>query len=361
MVPLLSTLLLWIVWPGSILLGTWLLLLIILPLVLAVLTCCRRRQQQHFYSNHYRSALYYGRVWHTRFKPVAHSFTYPLFLFGLDLHEEIEEQELFPHVLWPLSLIMNFRSEDHLKNQEGSSHTSTKKKKKNLSERLLTLVAERTQQRFQPTTETHRILLFTHLAYYGYCFNPVSFYYLQNKTTNKTDAVVGEVSNTPWNEMHCYVLHEASVDDVATSVLLGTDTQINYVFPKKFHVSPFMEMAYKYDWTFAEKLDSTVTIINEMRSLTDNQLCFRAKMQVERKSLHPVQLAFYVTTFPIYCFIIQLWIHYEAFQLFIKGVTFQPHPDGTETWASRAIGNAMRPLFALQEYYDAFLKKAKYE
>jgi hypothetical protein len=191
----------------------------------------------------------------------------------------------------------------------------------------------------------------------------VSFYYIQNKTSGKTDAVVGEVSNTPWNEMHCYVLHEASVDDVATSVVLGTNTsQINYVFPKQFHVSPFMEMSYKYDWTFAEKLDTTVTIINEMRSLTDhNQLCFRAKMQVERKSLHPLQLALYVTTFPIYCLIIQLWIHYEAFRLFLKGVTFQPHPDGTETWASRAIGNAMRPLFALQEYYDAFSKKPKKE
>jgi hypothetical protein len=285
-----------------------------------------------------------------------------LFLFGLDLHEEVEEQKLFPQVLWPLSLIMNFRPEDHLKNQEGLSEISSSKKK-NLSERLLTLVAERTQQRFQPTIATHRILLFTHLAYYGYCFNPVSFYYLQNKTTNKTDAVVGEVSNTPWNEMHCYVLHEASVDDVATSVLLGTNdtSQINYVFPKQFHVSPFMEMAYKYDWTFAEKLDTTVTIINEMRSPTDNQLCFRAKMQVERKSLHPMQLVFYLTGFPIYCGIIQLWIHFEAFRLFIKGVTFQPHPDGTETWASRTIGNAMRPLFALQEYYDASTKKLKDE
>ena len=336
------------------------------PIFLAAITCWRHPRRHDW--KQYRSSLYYGRVWHSRFVPVSHSFTYPLFLFCLDLHNEVEEQSLFGEALWPLSLLMNFSDRDHLKNQEGLSSNNNGSLLR-LSERLLTLIAERTQQRFVPSLDTHRILLLTHLSYYGYCFNPVSFYYIQNKMTEKTDAVVGEVSNTPWNEMHCYVLHEASIDDVSTSILLsGTNpksvsSNINFVFPKQFHVSPFMEMEYKYDWTFTETLvtrtnataseQTTITVINEMRSMTDHQLCFRAKLKVERKSLHPLQMAFYLTTFPVYCVILQIWIHYEAFWLFVKGVTFQPHPAGTETFVSRAIGAIMRPFFALQEFVDS--------
>lgn len=348
----------------------------LLPFFLAAVTCLRQKRNNW---NKYRSSLYFGRVWHSRFVPVSHSFTYPLFLFCLDLHDEVEKENLFGQVLWPLSLLMNFSERDHLKNQEGMRPGSTSKGL--LSERIMRLVADRTQQRFVPSTETHRILLLTHLSYYGYCFNPVSFYYIQNKASGKTDAVVGEVSNTPWNEMHCYVLHETSVNDVSTCVLLGKVdpskasentpcSKINYVFPKQFHVSPFMEMEYKYDWTFAEKLvtlnakndsETTITIINEMRSTTENKLCFRANMKVERKSMHPFQMAFYVTTYPVYCLIIQVWIHYEAFCLFVKGVAFQPHPAGTETFVSRAIGNAMRPFFTLQDYFASEKKKPKDE
>ncbi len=60
-------------------------------------------------------------------------------------------------------------------------------------------------------TETgHRpcgpIRLLTHLRYFGYCFNPVSFYYCYDPSGQDIVAVVAEVTNTPWGERHCYVL-----------------------------------------------------------------------------------------------------------------------------------------------------------
>jgi len=312
-------------------------------------------------------------------------------------------------------MIMNFRDSDHLINGEGEKvvtaiDSTTTTNNNCLSQRIIRLVSEKTKQGFEPTLDTHRILLVTHLSYYGYCFNPVSFYYIQNKQTQKTDAVVAEVSNTPWGEMYCYVLHEKSVDDVSVSVLLkkssssssggggkteqtdnaggggdddndenaaSSSSRVNYVFPKAFHVSPFMEMTYKYDWTFSEKLftmddimdeksnksddecapkqdvvatkKSTILIVNDMRSVADDQLTFRARMLVHRKSLHPLRAAYHMAMFPVYCMIIQIWIHYEAFRLFVKGVTFQPHPQGSETTASRIIGNLMAPFFAVQD------------
>ena len=105
-----------------------------LTLVLATITTLRSR---HRFSSSastaaFRTALFKGRVSHTRYRPAAHSFSYPLFFCVLDLDEV---SELFggesstsasasatasvQPVLWPLSLLMQFRESDHLKNGEG--------------------------------------------------------------------------------------------------------------------------------------------------------------------------------------------------------------------------------------------------
>ena len=50
------------------------------------------------------------------------------------------------------------------------------------------------------------IRLLTHLRYFGYGFNPVSFYYCFDSGGTAVETIVAEVSNTPWGERHCYVL-----------------------------------------------------------------------------------------------------------------------------------------------------------
>ena len=47
--------------------------------------------------------------------------------------------------------------------------------------------------------------LLTNLRTLGHCFNPVSFYYCFDDAEN-LEAVVAEVTNTPWGERHAYVL-----------------------------------------------------------------------------------------------------------------------------------------------------------
>ena len=59
--------------------------------------------------------------------------------------------------------------------------------------------------------------------------------------------------------------------------------------------------------------------------------------------------------------IIQIWIHYEALWLFVKGVTFIPHPDASETTASRIIATIMTPFFAIQEWWDGWKSNKKSE
>jgi uncharacterized protein len=413
---------------------------LVLPIVLACITVLlqqvrrlRRLAQQdttklknkHDYDGWFdgtvATSLYAGRVWHCRYRPIQHAFTYPLFLFCLDL-DECENGQFNRH-LWPLSILLRFRESDHLKNGEGTvivgnnnnnnndsnNQTAAAATKTNddkdahqqqqqprLSDRIRQLVAKRTKQAFCPTQESHRILLVTHLSYYGYCFNPVSFYYLQERrprrnldekeeevqtttttTTTATDAVVAEVSNTPWNEMHAYVLHQQSVDQVTVDVTTTRDGNndnettsthasavvvTHYSFPKAFHVSPFMEMEYMYHWTFHELAPDQISSSNKLHIVTDmrvqsdkkddnNALQFRARVQLERKGLHPLFcLAGYLTLYPVYCALIQLWIHWQALWLFlVKGVAFQPHPARTETTASRLVGTLMTPLVAMQE------------
>ena len=261
------------------------------------------QQQPEFQS----SALYVGRVWHTRFLPIKHSFTYPIFIFGLNLNEIYHTESSdtstttaskketshnddiacrFHSMLWPLSLIVSFNPNDHLKNGEGNilnnktlddssttkvKGTTTFKRKqsqKSFPDRIFQFIEERTNGSFKPNHQTHSIFLVTHLTYYGYCFNPVSFYFIHERHTASQQlvCVIGEVSNTPWNEMHCYVLHPNSTDLVQCSCSVNDGTAATndnsndtthqrhettkYIFPKQFHVSPFMEMNYNYEWVF---------------------------------------------------------------------------------------------------------------
>jgi len=84
------------------------------------------------------------------------------------------------------------------------------------------LVAEKTGRRPEGA-----IRLLTHLAYYGWCFNPASFYYCFDRE-GELEAVVTEVSNTPWLERYCYVL------DRRASIF--KEDALSWRAPKAFHV-----------------------------------------------------------------------------------------------------------------------------
>jgi DUF1365 family protein len=342
---------------------------VFVPLLLAAVTVFRAAMAKAP-TKTFQSALYVGKVWHTRFHPKVHAFSYPIFMFALDL----EEVDSLADRLWPLNVIMSFRETDHLINGEGLLEKTETNTSNSLANRILRLVAEKTNQKFQPSLDTHRIVLMTHLSYFGYNFNPVSFYYIIEKQSNgqeeKITAIVGEVSNTPWSEMHCYVLHPDSVDKVECPTIPEPKKEqpalpsIHCIFPKQFHVSPFMEMDYLYDWSFTgipkfqqQGNSSTLIVINTLRR--QDRIHFTAKLKVEPRSLnHPLRLAWQMIRFPVYCLIIQIWIHYEAARLFLKGIAYVPHPAGSETTVSRIIANIMTPFFALRDRWDPKSKQA---
>lgn len=160
------------------------------------------------------------------------------------------------------------------------------------------------------------------------------------------------MSNTPWLEQHSYVLHKDSVDKVTHVKKDGRDS---FSFPKVFHVSPFMEMDYMYDFIYAgvpenkENDAAPIIVINNLRKLSNDKLAFSAKLQIEAQPITPFGVAWQLIRFPAFCMILQIWIHYQAAWLFIKGIVFVPHPEGSETAATRAIASIMVPFFAIRD------------
>ena len=206
------------------------------------------------------------------------------------------------------------------------------------------------------------ILLQTNLSYFGYCFNPVSFYYVLKENTPKKllkvkqcweiEAIVAEVSNTPWLEMHCYVLHPQSSDiaEVKAGRKSVQWTSINYIFKKTFHVSPFFEMDFDYDWTIWKpgmKIAGSTTLKKKGKT------AFNAFFEAERvQSLSSFHLFYFMMKFPMYCVLIQAWIHVQAFFLTTKGVEYIPHPEDSETIFSQIIAAGMAPYYAIKERMD---------
>jgi DUF1365 family protein len=233
-------------------------------------------------------------------RPVEHAFTYRLFMMYLDLAEA--DGVFRRHWLWSTRrrAVARFRREDHL----GDPSTP-------LDRAVRDLVAERTGKR-----PAGPIRLLTHLGYFGYRFNPVSFYYCFDSEDQKVETIVAEVNNTPWGEQHCYVLDDAGER--------AEGHRMRYRPAKVMHVSPFMEMDVDYDWRFSTpgpRLDV------HMQNERNGQKIFDATLSLERKEISSGSLARVLIVYPLVTLKVILAIHWQALLLWLKGVPVQDHPD----------------------------------
>lgn len=255
------------------------------------------------------SCLYVGRVRHRRRYPTQHQFAYRLFLLYLDLDEL---PEVFRgHWLWSATSRPNvawFKRSDHL----GDARIP-------LGEAVRDLVRDSTGRR-----PSGPIRLLTHLRYFGYGFNPVSFYYCFDSAGGQVDTIVAEVNNTPWNEQHCYVL-DAQQD-------LGRYGHHRYKLRKSFHVSPFMPMEMDYDWRFS-KPDQDLSVHMENRIGADK--IFDATLTLQRRPISSAALNGAVLQFPVMTMKVVAAIYYQALRLWLKRVPLYTHP-GTLRSAPRS-------------------------
>jgi uncharacterized protein len=253
------------------------------------------------------SCLYEGRVHHRRRRPVEHVFEAPLFMLYLDLEEL---PDLFrDRWLWSAErpALAWFRREDHLGDPDLP-----------LDRAVRELVAE-----CSGYTPRGPIRLLTHLRYFGYAFNPVSFYYCFAPDASRLEAIVAEVTNTPWRERHCYVLVPEAPNEGADAAEEAR-AALRFITPKSFHVSPFMGMDVNYRWTFRMPGERLAVQIASYERGSDR--FFDASLALTRREITGAALARALVRYPAITAQVVARIYWQAWRLRRKGIPWNDHP-----------------------------------
>jgi DUF1365 family protein len=150
------------------------------------------------------------------------------------------------------------------------------------------------------------IRLLTNLSSLGLCFNPVSFYYCFDGDGERLQAVLAEVTNTPWGERQAYAIPEGA----------GS-------FQKLMHVSPFMPMDQIYTLRTGAPADRLAVTIESHRS---GRRDFAASLQMQRLELTAAAVRRVAARYPLATPRTLALIYGHALALRLAKVRPHPHP-----------------------------------
>lgn len=243
------------------------------------------------------SKLFFGKVSHTRQIPIQHRFEYNTFMCFLDIDElgTVFNDSYF----WSFNT-RNwawFNPKDYI-GRDSDIRTACKKH-----------IKTQTGAEFDG-----RICILTHLTYFGYCFNPVSFYYCYDDD-EVLQYIISEINNTPWDERHVYVTKAAGTEEGK----LVTDE-----FQKKFHVSPFLDMDFMYRWQFS---DPEEQLIVNMDNFKNGDHWFNAYLELEAAPITERTLNKALRSYPFMTLKVTSAIYWQALKLKLKGAKFYDHPE----------------------------------
>lgn len=240
--------------------------------------------------------IFTGYVRHRRFYPKKHQFSYKLFMFCLDL---ANIQNLFKNIKQVSLETFNWFSF---------------KRKNYLHQSPLPIdtYARQLVMRRYGVYPQGKIYLLTQLSCLGYCFNPISIYFIFDETHENLDYLILEVTNTPWGERHNYVLKHTNTPKNAT---------YHYQFAKELHVSPFMSMHYSYQLHLKLQKEK---IVLHMENHIDGKKDFDATLILKAQENGTIKKVLW--HFPLITYKIAAAIYWQALQLWMKGVPFHAHP-----------------------------------
>lgn len=258
------------------------------------------------------SAIYQGTLRHRRFHPKGHEFTYRSTLFYLDLDE-------LPHLFngvrgWSYGgkTLGQCRRADYI----GDAQTE-------LKEAVRTEVMR--QAGFCPQGA---IRMLTNLRMWGFCFNPVTLYYVFEPAADKPSVILAQVNNTPWNERHTYLIPCDASGKTGTA------------FPKQFHVSPFNPLDMDYRWVSTAPGEQLVV---HMENHRDNICHMDATLTLEYNPWSAQHLQRLLWQQPWLTLKVPLMIYWQAVKLFLKGVPVYTHASPAETEAVNALPSVTQP------------------
>jgi DUF1365 family protein len=242
------------------------------------------------------SGLFVGSLRHRRFSPIAHAFTYPLFMALLDIDrvpELMRVSALTSYNGWNWA---SFDDRDHF----GAPGRP-------LRDRL-----EADAARHGIAVPAGRIFLLTNLRYLGYCFNPVSFFYCFDRR-QQLQIVLAEVRNT-FGGGHNYWLRPDSASRTFRAAAA-----------KSLYVSPFMPTDVDYTFAFTPPEERLVA---HMKTVEAGSVCFDATLSLERRPWSAAEIRRALVRYPAMTATVMAGIYWQALGLWWKGVPIVPRLTG---------------------------------
>jgi DUF1365 family protein len=242
-------------------------------------------------------ALCKGKVWHKRYKPKMHEFQYNLNMWLVDL----QKLSSISNYSWKLNrsgfALYKFINKRYLKGSlVGKSDTNLLMK---LREKFIALDA---------VIESDMEFFFLgQLNNLGLYFSPLNLYLCYK--VEKLQYILAEVSNTPWNERHYYLVNLDNLDNFT---------------PKEFHVSPFLNMNLLYKWHFNVNCE-TICFGIDIHDSDSEGIVFKAEYSGSFINIDDKRFGKEVVTNPLNVYKIIFGIYLEAMFLFIKRIPFVPY------------------------------------
>lgn len=256
------------------------------------------------------SGLYEGVVTHQRQKPVRHALRYRVFSLLLDL-DELDAiaagSRLFARNRFAL---LSFYDRDHGIDESGRPGVAD----------LRAWINQTLAQAGLPVGGGVRILCFPRIL--GYVFNPLTvwFCYAPDAAPDAPPmAILYEVANT-FGERHGYLLPARP----------GPDGVIRHACPKRFYVSPFIDMGMTYQFRIVPPGapvggdHAGVQIAIHETDATGPVL--DAVMTLRRRPLSDATLLRAWLRHPLMTLKVIAAIHWEAVLLLAKGLRVRPRP-----------------------------------
>ena len=240
------------------------------------------------------SAILHGRVFHKRTRPTPHAFDYPPAQWWLALDEiaAVAPQS------WAFSCNgfapIWFRRADYLRGSNGDLATVVRAKMAELAGREL----------------TGRVFFLGNLRTMGLYFSPINCYFLLPEGADEYSHMLAEVSNTPWNERHYY--------------LLDLTQPLNH--DKAFHVSPFNPIDMRYEWQINppyQQPDNRSTI---HLAAVKGERHFSATLRLRRVELNRKSIRNVLLRYPINTMTTVAAIYWQALRLWLKKTPVYDHP-----------------------------------
>jgi len=255
------------------------------------------------------ATLYSGDVMHARMKPAAHRFQYRVFTLLIDLDRLDEADRASPLFSVGRFNLLSFHAKDHGR-RDGSPLRPA-------IEAMLSAAGLAEAPR--------RILLLCYPRVLGYVFNPLSVYFCYGADDRLT-AVVYEVRNA-FSEIHPYVAPVADGE-------VGPEG-LRQRRAKRFHVSPFLDMAQTYHFRLLPPGEAVRVRILETDAAGPT---LAATFAGRTRGFRTATILAECLRVPLMTLKVIAAIHFEALRLWLKGV---PLHDGRPA-SGPAVPSPMR-------------------